>query len=363
MSQVKNKILFIGHGYHQKTFSNSFLLDHLKESFDVEIYYDETWQNGPEVNKEIFFKEKYHHIIFYQIAPYRLILKDKNIKKIIFIPMYDSLDFKDIIKNLYKKINKIIFINFSKRIHNKLLNLGLQTHYFQYFPTPQEKCFGDKNKLFFWQRRDEINLNLVEKLFANYPINIHLHQALDPYQLIDKASEKQIKKFQLVSSNWFDSREEFLLAIKDKAFFIAPRIKEGIGMSLLEAMAMGKIVIANNDATMNEYIEHGVNGYLFDYKNPKPLIFNDLEKIQDNAYNSIKEGYKKFQINKQDIINIVNNKLPPINFTQTQRIYCKILRTIIFIYYKFKKISINLIFILIVNKNLKNKIRGREIKN
>ncbi len=363
MSQVKNKILFIGHGYHQKTFSNSFLLDHLKESFDVEIYYDETWQNGPEVNKEIFFKEKYHHIIFYQIAPYRLILKDKNIKKIIFIPMYDSLDFKDIIKNLYKKINKIIFINFSKRIHNKLLNLGLQTHYFQYFPTPQEKCFGDKNKLFFWQRRDEINLNLVEKLFANYPINIHLHQALDPYQLIDKASEKQIKKFQLVSSNWFDSREEFLLAIKDKAFFIAPRIKEGIGMSLLEAMAMGKIVIANNDATMNEYIEHGVNGYLFDYKNPKPLIFNDLEKIQENAYKDIGEGYKKFQINKQDIINIVNNKLPPINFTQTQRIYCKILRTIIFIYYKFKKISINLIFILIVNKNLKNKIRGREIKN
>jgi glycosyltransferase involved in cell wall biosynthesis len=206
-------------------------------------------------------------------------------------------------------------------------------------------------------------LNLVEKLFANYPINIHLHQALDPHQLIDKASEEQIKKFQLVSSSWFDSREDFLLAIKDKAFFIAPRIKEGIGMSFLEAMAIGKIVIANNDATMDEYIEHGVNGYLFDHKNPKPLIFDNLEKIQDNTYNSIKEGYKKFQIDKQDIIKIINNQSPPISFTQTQKIYCKILRTIIFIYYKFKKISINLICILIVNKNLKNKIRGRKIKN
>ena len=363
MSHIKNKILFIGHGYHQKTLSNSFLLDYLTESFDVEIYYDETFQNGPQVNKEIFFKEEYHQIIFYQIAPYRITLTNEKIKKVIFIVMYDGLDFKGIIKNFHIFFNKIIFINFSKNFHNKLLNLGLQTHCFQYFPTPQEKCFGDKNKLFFWQRRNEINLNLVEKLFANYPINIHLHQAPDPHQLIDKASEEQIKKFQLVSSNWFNSREEFLLAIKDKAFFIAPRLKEGIGMSFLEAMAMGKIVIANNDATMNEYIEHGVNGYLFDYKNPKPLIFDNLEKIQDNAYNSIKEGYKKFQIDKQDIIKIVNNQFPPISFTQTQRIYGKILRTIIFIYYKFKKITINLICILIVNKNLKNKIRGRKIKN
>ena len=359
----KPKILFIGHGYHQKTLSNSFLLDLLKESFDVDIKYDETWQNGPQVNKEIFFLEEYSQIIFYQIPPYHIILINEKIKKIIFIVMYDGLDFKGIIKNFHSFFNKIIFINFSKNFHNKLLNLGLQTHCFQYFPTPQEKCFGDKNKLFFWQRRNEINLNLVEKLFANYPINIHLHQALDPHQLIDKASEDQIKKFQLVSSNWFNSREEFLLAIKDKAFFIAPRLKEGIGMSFLEAMAMGKIVIANNDATMNEYIEHGVNGYLFDYKNPKPLIFDNLEKIQDNAYKTVEEGYKKFQINKQDIIKIVNNQFPPISFTQTQRIYGKILRTIIFIYYKFKKITINLICILIVNKNLKNKIRGRKIKN
>jgi glycosyltransferase involved in cell wall biosynthesis len=359
----KPKILFIGHGYHQKTLSNSFLLDILKESFDVKIYYDETWQNGPQVNKEIFFKEEYHCIIFYQIAPYRITLTNEKIKKVIFIVMYDGLDFKGIIKNFHTFFNKIIFINFSKTIHFQLINLGLQTYYFQYFPTPQEKCLGDKNKLFFWQRRNDINLNLVEKLFANYPINIHLHQALDPHQLIEKPSEEHIKKFQLASSDWFNSKEEFLSAIKDKTFFIAPRIKEGIGMSFLEAMAMGKIVIANNDATMNEYIEHGVNGYLFDYKNPKPLIFDNLDKIQDNAYEAVEQGYKQFQISKHNIIKIINNQMPPISFTITHRIYCKILRTIILIYYKFKKISINLICILIVNKNLKNKIRGRKNKN
>jgi len=358
----KHKILFIGHGYHQKTLSNSFLLDILKESFDVDVYYDETWQKGPEVNEEIFFKKEYSQIIFYQICPYKFILNNLKIEKVFFIPMYDGLDFKGVVKNLYMSFNKIIFINFSKKIHQKLLNFGIQSFYFQYFPAPQEKCFGDKNKLFFWQRRNEINLNLVEKLFANYPINIHIHQALDPNQLIDKPSKEQEKKFQLISSNWFNSKVEFLSAIKDKAFFIAPRLKEGIGMSFLEAMAMGKIVIANNDATMNEYIEHGVNGYLFDYKNPKPLIFDNLEKIQDNAYKTIEQGYEKFQIKKQDIIKIINNKLPPVEFTKTKKFYFKTLINIIFIYYKLIKIGINLLCILIVNKNLKNKIRGRNFK-
>ena len=112
----KLKILFIGHGYHQKTFSNSFLLDYLKESFDIEIYYDETWQNGSHVNEEIFFKEQYSQIIFYQILPYRHILKNKRIKKVIFITMYDSIDFKIIIKKLYFEFDKTIFINFSNII-------------------------------------------------------------------------------------------------------------------------------------------------------------------------------------------------------------------------------------------------------
>ena len=128
-------------------------------------------------------------------------------------------------------------------------------------------------------------------------------------------------------------------------------------MSFLEAMSMGKIVIANNDATMNEYIQHGVNGYLFDYKNPKPLIFDNLDKIQDNAYKTVEQGYQQFQINKNDIIKIINNQLSPICFTANKIIYFAIIRTLFFLFYKFKKVIINLIYILIVDKNLKNKLK------
>lgn len=39
-------------------------------------------------------------------------------------------------------------------------------------------------------------------------------------------------------------------------FFLAV-VSKGIGMFFREAMAIGKCVVANNDATMNEYIKNG----------------------------------------------------------------------------------------------------------
>jgi glycosyltransferase involved in cell wall biosynthesis len=50
--------------------------------------------------------------------------------------------------------------------------------------------------------------------------------------------------------------------------FVAPRRFEGIGLSFLEAMARGQVVIAENNATMNEYIVHDVNGLLYEPDRP-----------------------------------------------------------------------------------------------
>ena len=42
-------------------------------------------------------------------------------------------------------------------------------------------------------------------------------------------------------------------------------------MTFLEAMAHGKAVIAADRPTMNEYILHGCNGFLFSTRFPRPL--------------------------------------------------------------------------------------------
>ncbi len=49
--------------------------------------------------------------------------------------------------------------------------------------------------------------------------------------------------------------------LKSNTFHIAPKQEEGIGMTFLEAMTIGKIVIAKKAPTMNEYIIHGCNGF------------------------------------------------------------------------------------------------------
>ena len=45
-------------------------------------------------------------------------------------------------------------------------------------------------------------------------------------------------------------------------------MKEGIGLGYLEAMALGKVVVAYDLATHNEYIRDGVNGHLFTKQGP-----------------------------------------------------------------------------------------------
>jgi glycosyltransferase involved in cell wall biosynthesis len=360
----KKKILFIGHNFHNKTLSNRFLLDYISEFFDVRICYCDKWQGGLEVDKQVFFEEDYHQIIFYQIPPYKKIAKNKKIKKIIFIPMYDGIKIHDIIFQYYYKHkvirDKITYINFSKKLHDQCVSIGLKSYYLKYFPSPSELDFGDVDKLFFWQRRKEIDINLIEKLFEDYPIKIHLHQAPDTADSLKNPSIDQIKKFKITISNWFKNKNELISTMKDKAFFIAPRFEEGIGMSFLEAMAQGKAVIANNMPTMNEYIINGYNGYLVNFKKPKKILIENIRQIQQNAHKTITDGYQNWQKEKSKIIDIIDDKIIfEMNKNFLEEIKYILLATFILIFSKTKKIIINIICILVFSKKLKNKIRRK----
>jgi len=70
-------------------------------------------------------------------------------------------------------------------------------------------------------------------------------------------------------------------------------------------MAMGKAVIAVNNPTMNEYIKNNKTGYLFDLNDPKNIELNNLEKIQKNCYSFMKNGYKKWETKKSEIISFI----------------------------------------------------------
>ncbi len=305
--QKKNKIVYIGHSYHEKTKSTGFILEYLRNFYEVEVVLDESWKGEGEPYPDLAFIDRsYLCVIFFQNLPDNAVLKKIKNKNIVFFPMYDASYHHDV--DYWKALKKLKIINFSKTLHDKLSSWGLDTMYIQYFPTPREFVPGNSDELFFWQRLTRIDINVVAQLLGNAELRLHIHRTVDPGQQFQQPTEEQERQYHITCSDWFESRDEMLDLIKQKGIYIAPREFEGIGLSFLEAMAMGKAVIAVDNPTMNEYIKQGETGYLFDLKSPKAIDLSTIEDVQKNTFEFMKNGFEKWEKEKHDIIAFVEKR-------------------------------------------------------
>jgi glycosyltransferase involved in cell wall biosynthesis len=296
------KLVYVGHSYHAKTKSTVFLIDLLKEHFDVTEIQDESWL-GKAFPDLSFVNETYAGVVFFQnLPPVETFRKIKNGNLIAF-PMYDAYGGFD--EEFWKQYRSMKFINFSKTLHEKLNSWGFSTMHIRYFPPPQPFTKNGNKKAFFWQRKSIININTVERLLGKAKIKLHIHRAIDPLQEFVKPSGVQEKKYGISYSEWHRDRSTALSNVQKCGIYIAPRDYEGIGLSFLEAMAMGKAVIAPNNPTMNEYITHNENGYLYSMGNVSPIDLTQIKRIRDNAYSYMKKGYKEWLSKRMDIINFI----------------------------------------------------------
>lgn len=303
---MRDTIAYVGHSYHNKTKSTAFLIEYLKEFFEVDVFFDDIG-NGNKFDYSLLDQKDYIAIIFFQSLPPKECFDAIKCRNIIYFPMYDHIRHWNFYKWYDYKDCKII--NFCKHTHKKLKKWGFNTTYMQYFPEPKEFYPGNDNEIFFWQRCKEISIINVKKLFKlNQKYKMHIHKSTDPGIAFTMPLLKDEKRLEITYSSWFETREELTEIIKQKQIYVAPRPDEGIGMSFLEAMAMGKAVVANNSKTMNEYIKHGVTGYLFNFSFPRAINFSNIKQIQKNAYEYCKVGYKKWLQDRAKIISIVNGE-------------------------------------------------------
>lgn len=314
-----NKIAFVGNLYHKKTLSSDFFQKFLSNYFKISYYYGFPKNNLKEVNFEELFSKEYETIIFWQVIPNMdIINKYFKTKNLVFIPMYDNtIDYKDI---FWLNLRDYKFINFSKVLHNKLRELNINSLYLQYAMIEhikiEKQIEKEKYKLFFWQRRDEITWNELKKLINPLQIeSIHIHKAIDPNMTFVMPSQEDIKYFNITFSDWFNTKEDYINKIKECDIYVSPRLYEGIGMSFLEAMALGKCVMAPNFPTMNEYIVHNKNGLLYDIKDLKILDLSKANELGFNAYQSVKNISNEWKSNKEKIIDFIltDNKTKGVN--------------------------------------------------
>lgn len=302
---MKKSILFLGHSYHEKTRSNLFFINMLKDRYDITHIYFDPYEG---IYYGDYNKEKcYDILILWQIMLERQEIFERfKFSKGILVPMYDAVVYEKNMNWLQYCDFKILC--FSKTIFDLLAKSEFDTHYAQYFTENRNDLeLGNEKSVFFWQRKQKINLAVVEELLKNMSIeHIHIHRALDPN---NKFIDPGKREFEITFSNWFNNPEEYKNYILKSAIYIAPREYEGIGMSFLEAMAIGRCVIAPNNATMNEYIVSGFNGILYDLDEIKPLDKFNVQAIQKNAYEFAKSGFVRWMKHKRSLLDWIENEV------------------------------------------------------
>ncbi len=296
------KALFIGHQYHTKTKSSDFMIELLSREYDVTIFNFDPYQDNIETHFNPLAGTAFDVVILWQIAPDMAIIKRLiNSENFIFFPMYDACYAAP--DKFWYGYRDVKIISFSQTLYKQLQEKGLSVDYIQYFPKPAAKFLpGDNTSIFFWQRVSEINLQTIRRVLRNKSDlqKVHIHQAIDPGHKV--SANDGNSPYQIEYSTWYEQKEDMLKDINKSQMYMAPRIYEGIGMSFLEAMAMGRCVIAPDMPTMNEYIQNNQTGMLYNYEKLSALPAFNPEELGKNAYEYVKKGWQKWEQEKQNIL-------------------------------------------------------------
>jgi glycosyltransferase involved in cell wall biosynthesis len=188
--------------------------------------------------------------------------------RIVWVPMWDDVSghptewWHTLPKNLS-------VVSFSEAVTLRAQQAGLQVLTLRYFKDPDEfepVDWRGPRTLLYWNRRGLVGPSFLLRFCEAMKIERILFRSdLDPGASQSAAYQPSERIGRIVVEHLprCASREDYYAKVKSAQIVIAPRLEEGVGMIMLEALVRGCAVFAANRPTMNEYIHHGVDGYLF----------------------------------------------------------------------------------------------------
>ncbi len=291
------KIAFLGRATHIKTQADLFFIDLLRQVGDVRIWRREDFGSRECVRQVNEFQPTlpssfspsslYHHIM-------RLRSKRK-----VWVPMWDGFDLLSWKKSLVYRLAGLEAISFCNPVHQHLVRQKIRSFQLRYFPEPSIHAplsAKPPYTFFLWQRHPGIGLELIKNTFPPECVRKVIYKADFPTEI---SAPFPIEKLE----GWIP-KEQLLERMAEADFYLAPRPQEGIGFSFLEAMAMGKIVLAHDDATMNEYIEEGKTGYLFNKEHHFKHTIASPATLQPTLELSTKKLYTQWLQDKERLVEI-----------------------------------------------------------
>lgn len=290
------RVAYIGHAYHEKTGSTRFLIDLLEQYATVERWFGEpggsaTWQWSAK-----FDESRYDVIVIFQLYEAFRLLSGRH-PNVVFAPMYDAMFWAG---NFYWKpsFNAAKIVSFSWALSREVMRQGAVCAGFQYYPDPTRytpvEDFSTLRGL-LWYRRREISPRLAFRLCQGAEFErFVVHDGPDPGNEAEGDWVAPPNVRHLDRTSWCAKGDAYAAALRNTNVFFAPRPYEGIGMSVLEAMASGHCVVAPDAPTMNEYISNGTNGLLYVSSRCTRLDFAAARAIGARARESVERGHERW---------------------------------------------------------------------
>lgn len=299
-------VLFVDQEYHIQTKSSAFFQDILKSAFSVRVHYYKDLYHPNISNADLGWADL---VIIWEFP------LDRNHfaipgKPCVFVPMYDA-DWGSIC--FWKRVAKsgLAVISFSEPIrllaHRSGVRNLLDVRY-SLDPVRYSGWAGNPKIAALWDR-GYFGLNTIKKLFRPgqmEKIILFRRPQYDTKYTPVPESDAEIYHIQVLESEYLPD-EEYLKLLRDPGVYIAPRPKEGIGMSFLEQLAMGKCVIVHDDATMNEYVRDGVNGIVRNLWDPDPVSDWEIERVRRQVEVSSAEQFLRWQDTTGKIVPFIQN--------------------------------------------------------
>jgi hypothetical protein len=235
------------------------------------------WNGEERLDTSDVFQGESNPVIFFQSPPPENILHNPG-ARLVWIPMWDQAQAYD--QSWWNGLPKNLrVVAFSKVILEKACEAGLSTLFLRFYDNPLDyepaRWNGDRI-LLYWNRTGLLGPEFLRRFCAELEIDcLFFVDRIDPlipasadYRLPARLGKTEVH---FIKQPDFLPRQEYLRFVNKTNIFIAPRPREGIGLTLLEAMGRGCAVFGYNAPTMNEYIQHRENGYLMPAYQPSGI--------------------------------------------------------------------------------------------
>lgn len=295
-------ILLVDHICHRQTKSFDFFRDLLSQHFRVDTFHYERHYRCRIPPEKVVWADV---LVFLEFMPFRFRLGVPG-KRCVFVPMYDN-EWGSV--GLWRRIalSGMSVVSFSRSVSGFARRCGVRNVLDVRYAVDTDRFAGkegDPRVIALWER-GAVTFRTVKRLFSPEDVDkVIVMRRPAENVAYEPVSPEDIAVYHVeIHESAFLPEEEYHKLLSEPGVYVAPRLKEGIGMSFLEQMAMGKCVVAHDDATMNEYIADGTNGILVDMRNPRHVSAAEIANVRANVRASMAELHSEW---KKDMVRLVD---------------------------------------------------------